>query len=243
MKRAYEDGYDWIWVMDDDAEPDPRCLELLLASGVEEAGFLAPLIVTPEGTPEAYHHKRYARHFFVREVSPDSFVPFSALDSDALIPLDANAFVGPLISRGAVRTAGLPDPGFFILWDDVEYTYRISRKLKSYLVPKARILHKDRTTAAKAAYAGKSDWKVYYATRNSILFVRVTKGIIRCWLYALDLAGRAAYDAARCRVSRKPHSNDDGCLHLRLWAAWDGIRNNKVNRITPPSLRSGHQEG
>jgi len=27
MKRAYEKTYDWFWLMDDDVEPDPNCLQ------------------------------------------------------------------------------------------------------------------------------------------------------------------------------------------------------------------------
>src|SRR5690606_27933775 len=30
VKRAYNDGYDWIWLMDDDAEPLEDALEKLL---------------------------------------------------------------------------------------------------------------------------------------------------------------------------------------------------------------------
>ena len=31
LKRAYLEGADWIWLMDDDIEPDARCLEGLLS--------------------------------------------------------------------------------------------------------------------------------------------------------------------------------------------------------------------
>lgn len=41
MKRAYEEGYDWIWVMDDDALPHADALEKLLAHR-EEAEVLIP---------------------------------------------------------------------------------------------------------------------------------------------------------------------------------------------------------
>ena len=45
MKRAFEMGFSWIWIMDDDGTPAPNCLELLLNHqiGGEEAQVLVPI--------------------------------------------------------------------------------------------------------------------------------------------------------------------------------------------------------
>lgn len=44
MNRAYEEGWDWIWIMDDDALPEPTALERLLACS-DTADILIPALV------------------------------------------------------------------------------------------------------------------------------------------------------------------------------------------------------
>jgi rhamnopyranosyl-N-acetylglucosaminyl-diphospho-decaprenol beta-1,3/1,4-galactofuranosyltransferase len=45
VKRGYERGYDWLWLMDDDAEPKEDALENLLLINAENILCLCPIIV------------------------------------------------------------------------------------------------------------------------------------------------------------------------------------------------------
>ncbi len=233
MSLAHASGYEWIWVMDDDSMPQPDCLARLLGSTDKSVGFVAPLIRTPEGRPQAYHHKRFTRSLFPKEVPSTSWLHISSELGPTEV--DANAFVGPLINREAVESVGLPNPQFFITWDDTEYTYRISRRLKCYLIPDATIVHKDRSSAAAAAYGGTLDWKTYYSTRNGILFVRSNNGILGSWLYALYVAGRALCGLVWPRTARPGLRSRMDLFTLRLWAAWDGACNARGRRVMPPA--------
>ncbi|MDR3606020.1 MAG: glycosyltransferase family 2 protein [Oligoflexia bacterium] len=164
VKRATLAGEfsDWLWLMDDDAEPSPTCLEKLLAApGLEQYGFLAPRIIHKEsGREEAYHQKIKMDLFRIKEIQKPAGLMATSLE--------ANAFVGVLINTKAVAKVGLPDPSYFIWFDDADYTYRISRFFKpGVFVSDAVIFHKDQIFQKNS-----DNWKHVFGLRNRIRFYK-----------------------------------------------------------------------
>ena len=163
--------YDWVWLMDDDAFPTVNCLEKLLRyDTLIGVGCLCPLIYGVDNEKfQLYHHKLICRF-----LSKDK----QKFDSVDKIPeyseLEANAFVGPLISKQVVSEVGFPDGKLFIYGDDLEYIYRISRKFKVYLIKSAVINHRDVKIDNAVNY--KSWWKDYYMYRNRYLFINKYAG-------------------------------------------------------------------
>lgn len=160
---------DWIWVMDDDAFPREDTLEkLLLHKDIPDMGALVPLIFGNELQKfQIYHHKTVSRY-----LNSDLCVAESETElTKECTPIEANAFVGPLIKMSVVRDIGVPDGGLFIYGDDTEYTYRISRKYGLYLVKDAVINHRDVFTGSGVRRPNEY-WKDYYKYRNRFLFIR-----------------------------------------------------------------------
>ncbi len=61
LRRAYEDGYDWIWTMDHDAEPAEDALEQLLSSAAAEdsnVGILSSVVLDEDFSLTPHHHKK-----------------------------------------------------------------------------------------------------------------------------------------------------------------------------------------
>ena len=167
VKRAYEKGYYWLWLMDDDAEPELQTLELLLNKAIKAKIYaICPLIIDIKGNIQRYHHKKFT--FCSVEKSVIEYDNYNDEKSD-FIKIDANAFVGPLINRKIIKEIGYPLSWMFIWGDDTEYTLRISKKFSLYLYKKAIIKHKD-IGYSKENFK-KQKWKVYYAVRNA-LFIR-----------------------------------------------------------------------
>jgi GT2 family glycosyltransferase len=177
IRLAYERGYEWVWCMDNDAEPAEDSLEALTTSPAfldPAVGVLAALLVDQASKVQLMHHKRVV-------------IPFerSALvDSSAVtrleIPLVANGWAGVLIRRSAIQTVGLPRKKLFLFCDDVEYTYRISRDFKILLIPASRVVHKSDSRNQGNLLGGRvksvrwpSDqpWRPYYDIRNRFFFV------------------------------------------------------------------------
>jgi GT2 family glycosyltransferase len=166
VKRAYEKRYDWLWLMDDDAEPKEDTLEKLLIHDKSDILCMCPLIVNKKSNKvENYHHKDL--NFYMLDIPVSTKTNIEDY-KDKLFNIKANAFVGPLIRRKAVDLVGFPNPDLFIWGDDTDYTYRIYRKGKIILVGSAIILHKDNPTALNRNQV----WKIYYYFRNKIRFIK-----------------------------------------------------------------------
>ncbi|MED4841407.1 glycosyltransferase family 2 protein [Weizmannia sp. CD-2023] len=165
---AFKQNYDWVWIMDDDAEPQENCLESLInfkQDTKDTLGFIAPVIINKYSKEIQNYHHKYLNKFLTQD-TPVEIDKIKTLDS---IEIDANAFVGPLISKKAIQQVGSPRADFFIWLDDTEYTYRISRNMKSYLVSNAIIYHKDNATNNSNDVG--NFWKVCYGIRNRYLWI------------------------------------------------------------------------
>ena len=173
IQHAYENGYDWIWCMDDDVYPEPNCLENLLNQNDEKVGILCPL-------------RKQEGKVFVTEIKRFNLTnPFKSLHVDALSPQDVKdkdfvniegiAFEGPLIKREVVERIGLPNKELFLLYDDSDYGYRaVLTGYQIRLVTKA-VLNKELFFANddRVTQVRKGKWKLYYHIRNTVFFNRL----------------------------------------------------------------------
>jgi len=175
IKAAYKGGYDWIWVMDDDAEPFNDTLKTLIEySEKNNAKALCPLIIGENEMVQSYHHKRF--NFLGREVT---VLKNTTHDTNSLISEDANGFVGPLIHRDIVKKIGFPIKNFFIIGEDNEYTLRISRAFKLFLCRQAKIRHKDKNYSFQKVLPKEQRWKLYFGIRNRIIISKIHLNIFQ----------------------------------------------------------------
>ncbi|ASA78493.1 glycosyltransferase family 2 protein [Thermococcus sp. 5-4] len=176
VKRAYKEGYDWIWLMDDDAEPKKDALENLVRwLHLPDAVALACLKID-ENERVLHYHRGY---FFFNDVFRHIIRPIkdNEFKDKSFLEIDHASFVGILINSEAIRKIGLPDKRFFITYDDVEYCIRLRTVGKIYLIPDSRIVHKEgikkrglikKTVFRKTLYIVPYNklWKSYYGIRN-----------------------------------------------------------------------------
>ncbi|WP_202320741.1 glycosyltransferase family 2 protein [Archaeoglobus neptunius] len=169
IKRAYSEGYDWIWVMDDDAEPKKDALEQLLNYvDLPNAVVVTPLKLNVNGKFVGH------RGTFV----DGNFLKFRvALWSQAqkYISIHHSSFVGPLIKKDAIDSIGFPLREFFIWYDDVEYFLRLIKIGAVYMIPSSVIVHKEETKISEVKQIGPLKrrvipygkfWKLYFEYRN-----------------------------------------------------------------------------
>ena len=137
MHAAMAADADWLWLMDDDCEPDADALAQLLAApaqahlqGGAQLGFLASRVLWRDGS----QHRMNAPG----RMSRTRLAPAP----QGLVAADYASFVSLLVSRGAVEACGLPIAEFFIGSDDVEYTWRLTRAgFLGYEVADSRVRH------------------------------------------------------------------------------------------------------
>jgi rhamnopyranosyl-N-acetylglucosaminyl-diphospho-decaprenol beta-1,3/1,4-galactofuranosyltransferase len=127
VRAAYAGGFDRIWLMDDDVVPAPRSLGVLMANpgpalmAVREdlRGDLCEKAATVFDlrNPLAIRPKR--------ESVEERYRNRAAMPAE--VPIENVAFEGFMVHRRVVDAIGLPDPGFFIFYDDVDYAVRTRR--------------------------------------------------------------------------------------------------------------------
>ena len=170
VKRAYEKGYDWLWLMDDDAEPKMDALEKLL-SFIDEKQ-LNPVMVASKKVGLSgkiqYIHRGY---FNLQRLKP---VALSADKyQERYTEIGFASFVGPLFSRKVIEKIGFPNKDFFIWFDDVEYSIRANKYGKMYMVSDSVIVHKDGSEDVEVKYLPiQQYWKNYYGIRNRIYILK-----------------------------------------------------------------------
>jgi len=137
VEVARDQSADWIWIMDDDAEPRPDALERLLASPAARephTAALASAVVVPNGDVDVLHRGRIKR--FLQALPEDEYVPGTP------VRLGFSSFTGLLVRSEVARVTDPPRADFFIWFDDVEYSIRLRRHGEIRLVPESEMLHK-----------------------------------------------------------------------------------------------------
>lgn len=160
IKEAYEQGYDWIWVMDDDVEPRPDCLENLLKYK-DISGCIHPL--------RRYMDGELVSGELIWDLSRDNimFLENTSFKNGKEYWTTNNAcFEGMLISRAVVEKIGYPDPRFYLVYDDLIYGFYASLYTNVIFVRDAVLIRKKLSTSEKY-----SPTYIYYSIRNKHLIM------------------------------------------------------------------------
>jgi rhamnopyranosyl-N-acetylglucosaminyl-diphospho-decaprenol beta-1,3/1,4-galactofuranosyltransferase len=178
MKRAHELGFDWIWIMDDDAEPFDDALERMepSLSTLKIAG-VANLTLGLDNLPQL-EHRGWLK---LRGTAMRAFSPIEATALTGPVEISFASFVGLAVHRTAIDRIGLPKREMFIKADDLEYCVRLASLGPLILVPDSKIRHKDGALVgheSRSRFGRKSSrmpidqlWMGYFSLRN-LLWIR-----------------------------------------------------------------------
>lgn len=210
MRYAYEQGYEYVWLFDDDAYVHEDCLKILLEYADQGDVLLARQV------------DQTGRGYGIYTWEGTTIRPLTANERE----VDVFTFVGPLIKRSVIERCGFPRVDFFLCADDTEYSLRIKHAgLRSTYVPEAFFWHDYGGQTVKVKRLGRESirssepaWKKYYGVRNELLIVRsfhqqtqvrrrylltVTKKLLRLaageLLYTRDFPERLWYSALGVR--------------------------------------------
>ena len=127
MRTAYELGAEWIWMMDDDVE--------VLPDGLARMGRWSGRFKSIQGRRYDYDGSEFYWQYRIadRMGIPIPFAP-SGFDDSGFKEMNSGCFEGMFIHRSIVAQIGLPDPRFFIYWDDQMYGWLASRLTTAVIV-------------------------------------------------------------------------------------------------------------
>jgi GT2 family glycosyltransferase len=245
MKKAYESEFDWIWVMDDDAEPYDDALERMEPNfSIRNIGGVANLTIGLDGLPQPEHRGWLELHSSKQR----SHRPIDARDLAKNIEITFASFVGLAVHRSAIERVGLPKREFFIKGDDLEYCVRLATLGPLILVPDSKIRHKDGMSAnyeRRRRFGYESNrvpidklWLNYFSLRNSLWIRRqhVGSGIAARFAarqYIRYVLGILVFDSHRFVRSR--------FYWNAITDAWSGVFDNekprRLTRVAPVIAR------
>lgn len=136
VELALESGAEWLWLMDDDVEVLPGAVEAL-EKFTPEYSCLIGRRYDANGKPFFWQHHFVEALGVFLPVSRDVF-----RDSD-VFRTNVGNFEGMLIKASVARSIGLPDPRFFITWDDLVYGWLAAQQtpvvyVNAFVIKKVR---------------------------------------------------------------------------------------------------------
>lgn len=165
MNWAVREGYQYIWLMDDDCLPKPDALERLLEAdkhlgGPINYGFLSSAVLWMDGRECVMNRPKVVK----------SFYHYLELLRYSILQIEQATFVSMLLPAKTVLEFGLPISEYFIWGDDIEYTHRIALRgsRPCYLVGNSQVIHamKDNLGSNIATDSTDRLWRYRYAFRN-----------------------------------------------------------------------------
>lgn len=175
VKRGCKKGFDWLWLMDDDAKPEKNALEKLI--------YIDPVFTNIYGSVASYWDDNGSLKLcfpssVVGADRENHILEFHA-DLANIQMVHSIPFLGFLINSKLIEKIGFPNSEFFISVDDVEYCVRAAKiGCKVILVKNSIILHPS-SASYSVHFAGHkfycprlAPWRRYYDVRNRILIAR-----------------------------------------------------------------------
>ena len=160
IKKACAKGADWLWLMDDDVEPDVACLEGQMGFS-EISKCIHPRKYFADGTPHEW--EGYVSHVTGRRIfQPD--ISFSK--GFTFCTTNTGCFEGMLVHRSIVDLVGLPDKRFFLGSDDSTFGF-LAHFHTPVLYTSTPIIHKKKIYRKEDNPI--SDRSIYYGMRNTFL--------------------------------------------------------------------------
>ncbi|TQL67280.1 GT2 family glycosyltransferase [Nocardioides albertanoniae] len=165
-KAAVEQGWDRLYLIDDDVVPAHDCLEVLLAQDED-------CLFSVREDRNGNLIELAALKFDLR--NPLAIKPKTASVMDTYptreamperVPVENVAFEGFMIRRTVLEEIGLPDPSYFIFYDDVDLAIRARRAGRTIWAQRDAVLVRQLDFSQQHDLAG---WKGFYMYRN--LFV------------------------------------------------------------------------
>ena len=166
VEAAYEQGFDRIWLMDDDVVPAPDCLTVLMA--IDE-----PCLMSVREDNRGHLVEKAATDFDLTRpwsIRPKRASVETSYGERSAMPerveIEIVAFEGFMMRREVIDAVGLPDETFFIFYDDVDLALRARRAGYRIWAIRDAVLVRQLDFNQQHDLSG---WKGFYMYRN--LFV------------------------------------------------------------------------
>ena len=155
-RLAVDQGYDWIWLMDDDCFATGECLEKLVGGVENTKNVYSPIILSIEDQKKVLWGIKATCHTGNIEVAT---LPFN----------------GFLVHKESLKEIGFPEKNFFIYGDDTEFNMRAKANGKKVIIVTSSIMYHPYKNVMKGLKIYKmflNKLWTYYKLRNAIIIYK-----------------------------------------------------------------------
>lgn len=175
IREAYNKGYQWIWVLDDDSMPRKDSLDKLLEKTdlSEDVGFLSSKALWCDGTVHIMN---------IPQIQPlVKDIPFNKFENNNVLVIRATSWLSLLIKREVIEKVGLPFKEFFVWAEDIEYTNRMTENnYVGLYVADSIVYHETKENySADIISAGEENvFKFSFGIRNNLFIIKEQSKIL-----------------------------------------------------------------
>lgn len=226
LRKAYEDGFDFICLMDDDGRPlENTTFESLYDAALNKYSenrkmILNSVVICESDTGEL--------SFGLNNMISEQEI--GRKSTDGFYPDYINPFNGTLVTKELVEAIGYPNKDFFVRGDEVDYLYR-ARNAGALIgtVEHSRYYHPSANLVPmkwrrRIVYVGICPpWKGYYLTRNYVYRLNRDNGMLSASKQFVFLL----WATVRCNPDYR------SCIRLLFKGYFDGIAGKLGRRVEP----------
>jgi rhamnopyranosyl-N-acetylglucosaminyl-diphospho-decaprenol beta-1,3/1,4-galactofuranosyltransferase len=172
MKRAYDKGYDWLWLMDDDVIP--------IDNGIEKYLKYSDKFLFIQGSRVSQDGERYswAQNFDYKTGKSEIIDENTEFNNNPWIEVNTACFEGAFINRKVISKIGLPEIKFFIRGDDTHYGAIVSKEFQIVYIKDitlTRLIEQPARIVFGIKMSIASPFSIYYTVRNNFLLEKYIK--------------------------------------------------------------------
>lgn len=169
IKMAYDDGYEWVWLFDDDLIPRPDALRKML-----DYGHISSCIMPAR---EAMNGELLSETRPFLDFASGKMIFLNGDNNEDFYFTNTGVFGGMLVKGSLAQKAGLPDRRFFMYFDDAWFGFQLSLYTNPIYLKHTFVKDQDRKSSddRKGVRNSLVGWRMYYITRNRFLLKNLLK--------------------------------------------------------------------
>ena len=228
IEKAFEEGFEAVWILDDDSWPEERALQELLEIDVPEDGIRTSIVLGPNSNQVSWPCEVISTNSQWETLGEST-----SISAESCVQV-RRSWLGALIPRRAYEDAGPLNGELFLRGEDEDYPRRLERAgYRFWMAPASILRHPVAGPVETITLGDYKLWlehnlqgdKLYYRIRNMLWIKREESGTLpsallaagylflllrgfRPLLPALQVFKEALWDAfagrlgKRCRVAR-----------------------------------------
>lgn len=140
FRIAYQEGADFVWMMDDDVIPEPGSLQKLTEANntLDKNGIERAYLISTAFTENGYVTNSPSISEMKNHIGYKDWPRFAQY---GVVAVGRATFVSILVPRNTLEKYGLPISAMFIWGEDTEYTLRITKDVPGFIVGASKVLH------------------------------------------------------------------------------------------------------